>query len=154
MLTPWSASTRATRATMPALSTPVTAHSIGVPGVPAGRGGPSPPRGREKTVTSFFQTSPRLRAIHSGTTSVPRSPTRRTVAHRLEDRVSGRDRSLVARAGGRGARVSPVDARRGRGRAEPVVDVHDHDAGRAGVEHAEERREATEMRAVADARRH
>ena len=48
----------------------------------------------------------------------------------------------------------PADPARRGGGSEPVVDVHHRDAGRAGVEHAEQRREPAERRAVSHARRH
>src|SRR5262245_42688727 len=41
-----------------------------------------------------------------------------------------------------------------RARAETVVDIHHREPGRARVEHGEERGDAMEARAVADARRH
>src|SRR5262245_55936775 len=47
-----------------------------------------------------------------------------------------------------------VDERGDRGGAESVVDVDDRDAGRAAVQHSQERRDPAEARAVADARRH
>src|ERR687883_989491 len=47
-----------------------------------------------------------------------------------------------------------VDEARDEARAEAVVDVDDRDVRRAGVEHPEERGDAAEARAVADARRH
>src|SRR5438046_7212618 len=49
---------------------------------------------------------------------------------------------------------APIYARRGGGGAETVVDVHDDDTRRAGIQHPEQRGEPAEMRAVADAGRH
>src|SRR3989442_2551739 len=49
---------------------------------------------------------------------------------------------------------APIYARRGGGGAEAVVDVHDDDTCRAGIQHPEQRGEHAEMRAVADAGRH
>src|SRR5262249_33032467 len=48
----------------------------------------------------------------------------------------------------------PIDKARCKACAEAVVYINHGDAAGAGVEHAEQRRQAVEARAVADARRH
>lgn len=49
--------------------------------------------------------------------------------------------------------LEPVDAGGNAGGAEAVINVDDGDVGRAGIEHAEKRRDAAKAGAVADAGR-
>ena len=101
----------------------------------------------------------RLRTSRTGST-----PTRSTASCSTRQRDAGVDERAEQHVAGRRpaeqssqpitARVAPGDAGGEDACAEAVVDVHDADARRAGVEHGEQGREPAEARAVADAGRH
>ena len=75
------------------------------------------------------------------------------IDQQAEAHVAGDPREGVEIKGGHDSR-SAVDAGGGKGGAETVVDVDHRHPGGAGVEHAEQRGEAAEGRAVTDRGRH